>query len=73
MNPNSLNNIPHEIRATSFKQLQKKIIRFTQSTGLKINRWQIQKEGNIYHFFYESAIDDYEIQKEQLRIEEVTE
>jgi len=69
MNPNDLKLIPHELTAKTFKGLQRKIIRVTQKTGLKINRWQIQKIDDTYHFYYESAIDDFEIQKVQLGME----
>jgi len=70
MNPNDLKFIPHEIVAASFKGLQRKIIRFTQNSGLKINKWQIEKLEDGYHYYFEAAVDDYEIQKIQLGIGE---
>lgn len=71
MNPNDLSFIPHELTATSMKGLQRKIIRFTQNTGLKINKWHIQKIDETYHYYFEAQVDEYEIQKAQLKIEEV--
>lgn len=69
MNPNDLKFIPHELVGDSMKGLQRKIIKLTQRTGLKINKWQIQVIDGRYHFFYEAAVDDFEIQKAQLGIE----
>ena len=76
MNPNDLKFIPNMITAESFLSLRRAILKETQNSGLKHNRWHIEEvvdpdtgEPLRYNYYFESEIEEYEIQKTQLKIE----
>lgn len=76
MTPNQLTYIPNLITAESFGALRVLILREIQKSGLNHNHWRIEeivnpKTGETlrFNYYFKSEADDYEIQKEQLKIE----
>lgn len=66
------------ITADSFLSLRRAILKETQKSGLKHNRWHIEEvidprtmEPLRYNYYFESEIEEFEIQKEQLKMEGV--
>ncbi len=76
MNSNDLRFIPDKLSASTFLALRMAILKHTQKTGLKINKWHIEEIVNDkgepvrYNFYFENQVEDFDIQKAQLGMED---